>query len=115
MSHPTADLHMILGQLRAAIDGLTPTSPTVPRVVQQLVALRRRSSLSQTRLAELIGTSQSAISELETGVASPTLSTLARYAQQVGMEVVSTPAANGTRSGPEPSERGERQIAPDLG
>lgn len=69
-----------------------PNAVIVPRVVRQLIALRKRASLSQAGLAELIGTAQSAISQIETGATSPTLATLSRYAHEVGMEVALTPA-----------------------
>lgn len=72
----------------------------IPAVLRQLVMLRRRAQLSQRALARRMGTAQSAISEMETGVNSPTLATLERYAEIVGMEVVLTPAI-----GPRPAEQ----------
>lgn len=62
----------------------------VPRVIRQLITLRRKAGLSQRALAERMGTGQSAISELETGEVLPNLTTLARYAAEFGMEVVVT-------------------------
>ncbi len=64
--------------------------PPVPRVIRQLVSLRRRAGLSQATLAKRLGTAQSSISELETGEVPPTLPTLARYAAEFGMEIVVT-------------------------
>jgi transcriptional regulator with XRE-family HTH domain len=52
--------------------------------------MRRKAGLSQSKLAERMGTTQSAISELEGGIASPTVVTLLRYAAQLGMAVVLT-------------------------
>jgi transcriptional regulator with XRE-family HTH domain len=66
-----------------------PTEP-VPRVLRQLATLRRKSGLSQARLAERIGTVQSAISELESNQTSPTLALLDRYASYFGMQLVVT-------------------------
>lgn len=62
----------------------------VPAVLRQLVTLRRRAGLSQTTLAERLGTTQSAISELETNTVPPTLGLLNRYAAYFGMQVVVT-------------------------
>lgn len=68
----------------------TPPSP-VPRVIEQLVSLRRRAGLSQTKLAERLGTKQSCVSQWETGEVTPTIDSVARYAAEFGMEVVVTP------------------------
>lgn len=62
-----------------------------PLVIRQLVALRKRAGLSQAELARVLGTQQSAISEIESQLVSPTLATLAKYAGQFGMEITITP------------------------
>jgi transcriptional regulator with XRE-family HTH domain len=71
----------------------------LPRVLEQLVALRHEAKLSQRAVADSIGTQQSAISEMERGIASPTLGTLTRYARRFGMEITLVPAAHPTEEG----------------
>jgi transcriptional regulator with XRE-family HTH domain len=65
---------------------------SVPKVMRQLISLRRKAGITQRVLAAEIGTTQSAISEMETGVVPPTLPTLAKYAEHFGMEIVLTVA-----------------------
>lgn len=50
-------------------------------LLRDLVARRKQQRLSQTVLAERMGTTQSAVSELEGSVGDPRLSTLQRYAR----------------------------------
>lgn len=52
-----------------------------------LVALRRRFGLSQAELAQLAGTSQSAIAAYETGAKSPHLRTIERIATSLGQQL----------------------------
>jgi transcriptional regulator with XRE-family HTH domain len=49
-----------------------------------LVERRQANKLSQTAVAELMATTQSAVSEIEGGVTDPRISTLQRYARAVG-------------------------------
>lgn len=57
-------------------------------VVGQLLKARTRAGLTQDAVAELMGTTKSAVSRLEsTGKHVPSLSTLKRYAQAVGCEL----------------------------
>lgn len=56
-------------------------------IVERLASKRASLGLSQAAVAKLMGTAQSAISEIETGVTVPTLPTVARYADVVGLEV----------------------------
>lgn len=56
----------------------------VPRV---LVRARHRAVLSRARLAELAGTSPSALSAYERGVRSPTVATLDRLLQACGLQL----------------------------
>jgi transcriptional regulator with XRE-family HTH domain len=59
--------------------------------ITTLLRLRRRElKLSQQAVADLIGTAQSAISELEVG-ARPRLGTLIRWAHALGYDVVLVP------------------------
>jgi transcriptional regulator with XRE-family HTH domain len=72
-----------------------PVPQYLPRVIQQLVTLRRAAGISQRQMAQEIGTKQSAISDIETGLHLPNLDTLSRYAERFGMEVVLTPRSGG--------------------
>ena len=57
-------------------------------VVSQLLKARTRSGLTQDAVAELMGTTKSAVSRLESaGRHVPSLSTLKRYAHAVGCEL----------------------------
>lgn len=66
----------------------TPDQVNTYPVVAALTAARRAAGLSQQKVATAMGTRQSAVSELETGVtANPSWSTLVRYAAAVGVEL----------------------------
>jgi transcriptional regulator with XRE-family HTH domain len=56
----------------------------------RLALERERRGLSQRQLAELVGTTQSAIARLEGGHISPSLPTLDRIAAALGVEVTVT-------------------------
>ncbi len=58
------------------------------QLLQELVARRRHQGLTQRDIAEIMCTTQSAISELEGGGTDPRLSTLQRYARAVTCRVV---------------------------
>lgn len=53
-------------------------------VIEALVQARTDARLSQSELAERLGTTQSAVARLESGRISPSLSTLRRYADATG-------------------------------
>lgn len=53
-------------------------------VIEALIRARSNAKLSQSQLAEMLGTTQSAIARLEGGSISPSLSTLRRYAEATG-------------------------------
>ena len=57
------------------------------RIIQHLVSHRIKSSLSHVQLAEMIGTSQSTISNIESLKSFPSLSMLIRYADAVGARI----------------------------
>ena len=58
------------------------------QVVDQLLKARTRAGLTQDAVAELMGTTKSAVSRLEgSGKHAPSLGTLKRYAQAVGCEL----------------------------
>ena len=56
-------------------------------LIRQLAEIRASLSMSQTRLAALMGTSQSAVARLEAGDSDARWSTLARYAAAVGRRI----------------------------
>jgi ribosome-binding protein aMBF1 (putative translation factor) len=55
-------------------------------VAMRLVAYRAEHGLSQTKLAHVLGMKQPAVARLEAGDHVPTLLTLARLSQSLGME-----------------------------
>ncbi|MEX0827179.1 MAG: helix-turn-helix transcriptional regulator [Acidimicrobiia bacterium] len=56
-------------------------------LIRQLAAIRAERSISQTQLAALMGTSQSAIARLESGDSDARASTLGRYAAALGHRI----------------------------
>lgn len=56
-------------------------------IIEALVRARTEAKLSQAELAKRIGTTQSAIARLEGGGASPSLTTLRRYAEATGTKL----------------------------
>lgn len=57
------------------------------RLLESLLEARSRAGLSQSEVARRMGVPQSAIVRLEAGTHSPTLSTLARYASAIGVDL----------------------------
>jgi predicted transcriptional regulator len=55
--------------------------------VRELAAQRQAAGLSQTEVAAMMGTSQSAVARLESGTADVRASTLERYAAAIGSEL----------------------------
>jgi transcriptional regulator with XRE-family HTH domain len=66
---------------------LIEAEPRVSGVIQQLVAERHRQHMSASALARELHTRASAVSEWESGVVSPTLRMLERWAQVLGLVV----------------------------
>ena len=58
------------------------------RIADQVAAQRRARDLSQAELAELTGTTQSAIARLEAGGRPPRIDTLLRIAEALDCELV---------------------------
>lgn len=56
-------------------------------LLQDLVDARKKANLTQSEVARRMNVPQSAIVRLESGVHSPTLSTLSRYAAAVGVRL----------------------------
>jgi predicted transcriptional regulator len=71
----------------AGFPGLEGLRARRQALLDQLVAARRESGLSQTELAARMGTSQSAVARLESGDLDARLSTLERYAAALGRTV----------------------------
>lgn len=69
---------------RAEYEALAPEFETA----RELVAARARAGLTQTEVAERMGTSQSMVARLESGKRPPSLRTVQRYAQAVGARAV---------------------------
>ena len=57
------------------------------RLLRELAEQRLAAGLSQTEVAALMGTSQSAVARLESGTADVRASTLERYAAAVGRQI----------------------------
>jgi ribosome-binding protein aMBF1 (putative translation factor) len=58
------------------------------RLAMEIHGLREKRGLSQRELAERLGTTQSAIARLEAGNVSPSLPTLDKVAEALGVELV---------------------------
>jgi transcriptional regulator with XRE-family HTH domain len=56
--------------------------------MDQLVAAREDQGLSQKEMGERMGISQSAVAQFELSSANPTISSIVRYANQLGIELV---------------------------
>lgn len=56
-------------------------------VIQSLIEARRASGMTQKELSDLTGIAQGDISRLETGNANPSLRTLQRLAEGMGMRL----------------------------
>ena len=63
-------------------------------LVRRLAEIRRSLSVSQTQLAAVMGTSQSAVARLESGDLDARASTLARYAAALGHRIEFRVVAN---------------------
>ena len=57
-------------------------------MAHELIAARARAGMTQSDVAALMGTTQSAIARLEGGKRAPSLRTVQRYAQAVGARAV---------------------------
>ena len=79
-----------LASLREAVGGApNPDERELFGLIAELVAERRKAwGVSQRELAELCGTTQSAIARLERGVRPPRIDTLARIAAALDSELV---------------------------
>ncbi|MHB1510370.1 MAG: helix-turn-helix domain-containing protein [Acidimicrobiales bacterium] len=67
--------------------GYERTGRTI-RLAMEIHELREKRGLSQRELAERLGTTQSAVARLEAGNVSPSLPTLDKVAEALGVELV---------------------------
>ena len=72
-------------------------------LIADLVELRRRRGLSQTDIAERMGTSQSALARVESGRSDLRLSTIARYAEALDVDLNFAIRTRPSDSGPTPT------------
>jgi len=78
---------VLAGQLRnPAVRGEWERTALARAVASRIVAYRAQHGLSQTALARRLGMKQPAIARLEAGDHNPSLDTLTRLAQGLGME-----------------------------
>lgn len=71
----------------SAFPGFSGLAADPTELIDQLSDLRRTRGLSQTEVAARMGTSQSALARLESGVADVRVSTLERYAAALGADI----------------------------
>ena len=57
-------------------------------VIHEIVAARAKAGLSQSEVAQRMGTTQSAVARLESGKRLPSMRTVERFAQAVGGRLV---------------------------
>lgn len=57
------------------------------QIARQLIAARARAGLSQAEVAQIMGTTQSAVARIESGRQKPSTRTLERYAAATGSSV----------------------------
>ncbi len=57
-------------------------------IVQELIAARMRAGLTQSDIAQRMGTTQSVIARLEGGKRTPSMNTVQRYASAAGCRAV---------------------------
>jgi len=57
-------------------------------IARELIAARARAGLSQSEVAQRMGTSQSVVARLESGKRPPSMRTVERFAQAVGGHLV---------------------------
>src|SRR5687768_292272 len=86
VEEPDTDFDELLADARRDPAAQVIYQETMQRAkfLTQSIAARKKMGLTQQQLAEAMGTSQSAISDLESGRVEPQLQTLQRYARALG-------------------------------
>lgn len=64
-----------------------PRTAETDKIIQALIEARRASGMTQKELSEITGIAQGDISKLETGNVNPSLRTLMRLAEGMGMQL----------------------------
>lgn len=64
-----------------------PRTAETDKIIQALIEARRASGMTQKELSEITGIAQGDISKLETGNVNPSLRTLIRLAEGMGMQL----------------------------
>jgi ribosome-binding protein aMBF1 (putative translation factor) len=77
-----------LADLRGRVDAGSDEAGLAARIAEQVVAQRLVRDLSQQELAELCGTTQSAIARFESGGRLPRIDTLLRISEALDCELV---------------------------
>ena len=89
MSHRNETaLRRRLDELRERVAGAPEEGWFFARIAEQVVEQRRARDLSQQQLAELCGTTQSAIARFERGGRPPKIDTLLRIAEALDCELI---------------------------
>jgi transcriptional regulator with XRE-family HTH domain len=73
--------------MRSVFPGFDQLADQRREAIADLVGARQKLGLSQTEVAARMGTSQSAVARLESGIADVRASTLERYAAAVGGQI----------------------------
>jgi transcriptional regulator with XRE-family HTH domain len=81
---------------RSVFPGFDAVADDAGALIEQLAAVRRERGLSQTEVAARMGTSQSALARLESGQSDARLSTLARYAAALDVDLGFSVRARGS-------------------
>jgi len=76
----------LIGRALEPMSNVTHTVET-DEIIQALIEARRASGMTQKELSELTGIAQGDISKLEKGNANPSLRTLIRLAEGMGMQL----------------------------
>src|SRR3954453_679100 len=77
-----------LAELRARVAGEADDASFLAAIAEQVVEQRRLRQLSQRELAELCGTTQSAVARFERGGRPPRIDTLLRISEALDCELV---------------------------
>jgi transcriptional regulator with XRE-family HTH domain len=108
------DLDVFLDEQRQdpAFAGAYEDAQARADLIDRCVRLRKESGKTQADVAIAMGTTQSAVSDLETGATDPQLSTLQRYGRAVGARLVlsiTAPQKSGTERGKSKASAGRRR------
>jgi transcriptional regulator with XRE-family HTH domain len=83
----TDDSHRAQRDEERMLAGAAEDATIRMRLVQVLSSLRQNLRITQRKVASLMGTTQSAVSDMEKGLTDPRLSTLQRHARAIGCRI----------------------------